>query len=143
MKRNKLKLGSVVFEFKEIFVDDIKIDEIMEMRYNRQDNTDTDKLKFDNLLKMYDWKWDFPHIAAFLFVGSVSAAYLYLALEDWFYENFPAFIRNPKVVKNRLAGAFVIMFDKAVLPSWWAARMFNFLLIQFLVEFCYFFNILC
>lgn len=56
MKRNKLKLGSVVFEFKEIFVDDIKIDEIMEMRYNRQDNTDTDKLKFDNLLKMYDWK---------------------------------------------------------------------------------------
>jgi len=54
MKREKLKLGSIVFEFKEIFYGDIKINEIMEMRYNRQDNTEADRLKFDNLLKLYD-----------------------------------------------------------------------------------------
>jgi len=143
MKREKLKLGSIVFEFKEIFYGDIKINEIMEMRYNRQDNTEADRLKFDNLLKLYDWKWDFPHIAAFLFVGSISFAYLYLLIQDWFYDTFPSFERNPDLTKKKLAGAFYYTFESKLPLAWSALRVVNFFLLHMMVEFCYFFNIMC
>lgn len=51
LKKQKLKLGAIVFEIKEITLCDIVLYEEVDIRYIRQDNTDTDNLKIENRLK--------------------------------------------------------------------------------------------
>ena len=50
-KKNKLKLGAIVFEVKETYFHGILLIEEVDIRYIRQDNTDTDELKLENRLK--------------------------------------------------------------------------------------------
>jgi len=50
-KRNKLKLGAIVFEVKETYFHGVLLLEEVDIRYTRQDNTDTDELKIENRLK--------------------------------------------------------------------------------------------
>jgi len=50
-KRNKLKLGAIVFEVKETYFGGILLYEEVDIRYIRQDNTVTDNLKIENRLK--------------------------------------------------------------------------------------------
>lgn len=51
LKKRKLKLGAIVFEIKEILLCGITVAEDVDIRYIRQDNTDTDNLKIENRLK--------------------------------------------------------------------------------------------
>jgi hypothetical protein len=46
-----LKLGAIIFEVKETYFGGILIIEEVDIRYVRQDNTDTDALKLENRLK--------------------------------------------------------------------------------------------
>jgi len=50
-KKNKLKLGAIVFEIKETYFNGILLLEEVDIRYVKQDNTDTDELKIENRLK--------------------------------------------------------------------------------------------
>lgn len=50
IKKNKLKLGKIVFEIKELIYAEIPITESLEIRYSRQDNTESDELKLENRL---------------------------------------------------------------------------------------------
>jgi hypothetical protein len=49
-------LGAIVFEVKETYFGNIVINEDIDIRYIRQDNTDTDELKIENRLKAIGWK---------------------------------------------------------------------------------------
>lgn len=51
LKKQKLKLGAVVFEIKETSLCGIVLYEDVDIRYIRQDNTETDQLKIENRLK--------------------------------------------------------------------------------------------
>lgn len=50
-KRQKLKLGAIVFEIKKIVIAGITLHEDIEIRYIRQDTTRDDELKIENRLK--------------------------------------------------------------------------------------------
>jgi hypothetical protein len=51
IKKQKLKLGAIVFEIKEVLFCGITLSEDVDIRYIRQDNTRTDDLKLENRLK--------------------------------------------------------------------------------------------
>jgi hypothetical protein len=44
-------LGAIVFEIKETYFNGVLLLEEIDIRYIRQDNTDTDSLKIENRLK--------------------------------------------------------------------------------------------
>jgi len=50
IKKEKLKLGYVTFEIKEIKIADYVITDTIEMVFSRQDNTITNELKLENRL---------------------------------------------------------------------------------------------
>ena len=54
LKREKLKLGKILFEIKEHMDGEIVLYESLEMVFCRQDNTDENELKIENRLKEYD-----------------------------------------------------------------------------------------
>jgi hypothetical protein len=57
VKRQKLKLGKIVFEIKEYKLDEMPAyKEEVEIRYIRQDTLDQDELKLENRLKALNWK---------------------------------------------------------------------------------------
>jgi hypothetical protein len=66
-KKRKLKLGAVVFEVKETIYQGLVLTEEVDIRYIRQDTTESDKMKLENRLKAIGWKWDKKNIIA-LFV---------------------------------------------------------------------------
>ncbi len=51
LKKEKLKLGTVIFEIKELIVGDYVVGDSIEMIYSRLDNTETDSLKIENKLE--------------------------------------------------------------------------------------------
>lgn len=54
LKREKLKLGKILFEIKEHMDGEVVLYETLEMVFCRQDNTDENELKIENRLKEYD-----------------------------------------------------------------------------------------
>lgn len=50
LKKKKLKLGAIIFEINEIFLGEFLIYEIVDIRYIKQDNTQTDELNLTNRL---------------------------------------------------------------------------------------------
>jgi hypothetical protein len=55
-KKQKLKLGKIVFEIKELIYAEIPLMETLEIRYSRQDNTEADSMKLENRLEALKWK---------------------------------------------------------------------------------------
>lgn len=111
-KKKKLKLGFIVFEIKEYKIDEfpMPIQEDINIRYTRQDNTLEDELKFENRLNALKWKWDFNNVGAFLIVLSVIIAFAYTHVYAWYCDNLPEFaFRNNKydiLIKNSLEVLF-------------------------------------
>jgi len=51
VNREKLKLGAITFEIKQIKIGDFKISETIDIRFIRQDNTFEDSLKIDSRIE--------------------------------------------------------------------------------------------
>lgn len=93
-KRQKLKLGAIVFEIKEIGMAGITFIEEPEIRYIRQDTTFDDELKIENRLKALNWKWDFPHVGAFIIIASIVLLLIYAFLYTWYQNNLPTLAKR-------------------------------------------------
>jgi hypothetical protein len=52
-KKQKLKLGKIIFEIKNMYFNEVLVYQELEMIYCRQDNTQTDALKPETILKRY------------------------------------------------------------------------------------------
>jgi len=87
IKKEKLKLGIVTFEIKEIMFANFVIFDTIEMIFSRQDNTETNSLKVENQLAALSWKWNFDNIFAFIIVITISIFYFYNILYDYFEIN--------------------------------------------------------
>lgn len=92
IKKNKLKLGKIVFEIKELIYAEIPITESLEIRYSRQDNTESDELKLENRLNALKWKWDFYNIGAFFILSLIVLNVLNYLFNSWMLTNMPTFI---------------------------------------------------
>lgn len=104
--RQKLKLGSLVFEIKEHTLMGFTIYEVIDIRYTRQDNTFEDSLKIDNRLKALNWKWDIYNILAFILVISFIVIFIYSQLYLWFFENLPFLFENDTKRQNLVKYVF-------------------------------------
>lgn len=111
-KRNKLKLGAIVFEIKETYFNEILIFEEIDIRYIRQDNTDTDELKLENRLKALNWKWDFNNIVAFLIVIGYFIRQFIKFLKQWYLDVFFFLEVDAYMWKNIIPFLIHIIFSK-------------------------------
>jgi len=140
-KRNKLKLGAIVFEIKETYFNGVLLSEDIDIRYIRQDNTDTDALKIENRLKAIGWKWDFKNIVALLLVITGIIFQLYFYLHQWYCKNLPTLAYRSEhfdyILKygfeNSLISGEIGFFKKLSLSNYW--------LVDLLTDFCIYFNI--
>lgn len=135
-KKSKLKLGAIVFEIKELIMVECVLHEEVEIRFINQDNTRTDELKLENRLKALDWKWDFPHISAFLllFLGFFVCVKWYFM--NWCIDTIPAFVLTDKNIGCLIYFAFLIAFTSIKIPSLRSFMYLNQLLADMLTDVC-------
>jgi hypothetical protein len=140
-KKNKLKLGAITFEIKEVRAYEFLLWEDIDIRYIRQDNTESDELKLENILKSYAWKWDFKNVFALILVGSLFLVFLYALSYCWYCDNLPSLAfrdkKLDKVVEFSLQTFFsptpVGFIKKWVILNAWVNKV--------LVEYCLAFNL--
>ncbi len=132
-KRNKLKLGFIVFEIKEyrikdfpyVFFEDIGI------KFTRQDTTQEDDLKFENRLNKFNWKWDFANVFSFLLIFYFIFKYfIFFPLFSFFYP----ILNDPQynLVSLQLCDLIgSLLFD----PNFYFFKLFNLSLTSFFIDF--------
>lgn len=141
-KKNKLKLGAIVFEVKETYFHGILLIEEVDIRYIRQDNTVTDSLKLENRLKAIGWKWDFKNIASFIIVIFFIFRYIFKFFYKWYCENLPTLAYRSEhydyILKfgfeNSLIPGQIGFLKQLIFCNNWIA--------SFLTDFCIYFNII-
>lgn len=142
LKKQKLKLGAIVFEIKETIFGGIPIWEDVDIRYIRQDNTDADELKIENRLKAIGWKWDFKNVAAFCIVIFMGLCEIYTYLEYWYRKYLPALAFRSEHFDYILKAGFewtLTPFTFGILKQRFAM---NYWLVEVLTDFCIYFNII-
>ena len=87
LKKEKLKLGTVVFEIKELTVAGYVVGDSIEMVYSRLDNTEMNSLKIENKLKELKWKWNFDNIFSLFLIISSFIFYFYSYFLTDIYQN--------------------------------------------------------
>lgn len=141
-KRQKLKLGAIVFEIKEIAMAGITLVEEVEIRYIRQDTSRDDALKIENRLKALGWKWDFKNVGAFIIVATLALILLYAHIYVWYCENLPTLaFRHPKAnemiyfsLESTLARPSIGFFKSLLVLNFW--------FVNTLTDFCINYDIL-
>lgn len=142
IKKNKLKLGSVAFEMLDTTFSGVLLRQDIEIRYTRQDNTERDELKIENRLKALDWKWDFSNIMAFLIIFTFLIIFVLACLYVWYCNNLPEFAyKNPKydILVERSLNMIMV---SSTLSSLRFLLQSNIILVDSMVAFCTFFNVL-
>jgi hypothetical protein len=141
-KRQKLKLGAIVFEIKKIIIANITLHEDIEIRYIRQDTTKDDDLKIENRLKALGWQWDFKNIGAFIVVFTLAMIFLYASVYVWYCENLPTLAYRDPDADKMIHFAFETSFNSPSLQIFRSLLFTNFLLIETLTNFCTNFDML-
>lgn len=139
-KRNKLKLGAIVFEVKETYFNGVLLIEEVDIRYIRQDNTDTDELKIENRLKAIGWKWDLKNVLAFLTVVFGLLCELYTHLHYWYCKNLPTLAYRSEHFDYILKYGFEHSFVSGEIGFLKKLSSVNFWLVDLLTDFCIYFN---
>jgi hypothetical protein len=135
-KKQKLKLGAIVFEIKEFTVAGITLFEEADIRYIRQDTSEDDAMKFENRLKALAWQWDFKNIGALIIVSSLGFLIIYAHLYVWYCENLPSLaFRDPNAdemiyfaFESTLVFRNTEFFKSLILLNYW--------LVNTIVSFC-------
>lgn len=138
-KKKKLKLGAIIFEINEIFLGEFLIYEIVDIRYIKQDNTQTDELNLTNRLNKLNWKWDFDHVFALIILISLIINYNYLFLYTLYYNYFFVFKLITQtyniifyfLIKTNFSGLFFNFFQNFDFLNLTLLELLNFLLINY------------
>lgn len=141
-KKNKLKLGAIVFEVKETYFHGILLIEEVDIRYIRQDNTDTDELKLENRLKAIGWKWDLKNVIALLVVIFGLLCELYTHLHFWYCKNLPTLAFRSEHFDYILKCGFESSFVLGNVGTFKKLSILNYWLVDLLTDFCTYFNII-
>lgn len=141
-KRNKLKLGAIIFEIKETYFHGVLLLEEIDIRHIRQDNTDTDELKIENRLKAIGWKWDLKNVLALLFVIFGLCCELYTYVHYWYCKNLPTLAYRAEHFDYILKFGFETSFYTSNANFLQNLSIINHWLIETLTDFCIYFNII-
>lgn len=135
-KRQKLKLGAIVFEVKEIVYGEVLLAEEVDIRYIRQDNTQEDELKIENRLKALGWRWDLKNIGAFVIVFTVACVFLYAQAYIWYCENLPSLAYKDPRSSKLLYRSLELTLASPAISTLKLLLASNYQLIGALTDFC-------
>jgi hypothetical protein len=141
-KKNKLKLGAIIFEIKETYFNGILLYEEIDIRYIKQDNTKTDELKLENRLKAIGWKWDFKNIVSFIIVVLGILFEIYSLINKWYHKHLPTIAYRSEHYDYLLKFSFESSLALSNLSSFDQLILSNFWLTNTLTDFCLYFNII-
>jgi len=141
-KKKKLKLGAIVFEVKETYFNGILLYEDVDIRYTKQDNTETDNLKIENRLKALGWKWDLKNIVAAAVVIFLIFLSLYAFCRKWYCDNLPALAYRPEHYNFVIRHGIENSFSASPAATGQHYRALNYWLVDVVTDFCVYFNIL-
>jgi len=141
-KKQKLKLGAIVFEIKEVKFDNTVLWEDIEIRFIRQDTTEDDYRKLENILKRLGWQWDAKNIIALstVIIGFISYFIAYLRLMYYKYLPTLAFRADhfDFVIKFGFESTLTPYATESVAPLF----RLNYWMVDVLTDFCVYFNII-
>ena len=87
IKRNKLKLGSVIFEIQPLIINGFTVTYSFEMIFSRQPSANSSKKTMEKILTFFKWHWDFKNIfTLIIFIGLVS--YYFMNTFQLFYKTY-------------------------------------------------------
>jgi len=66
IKRNKLKLGSILFEIKPVLINGTILTYSFEMIFSRQPSSGNSKKQIEKILTFFNWSWDFKNVFTLL-----------------------------------------------------------------------------
>ena len=66
VKRNKLKLGSILFEIKPTLINGIILTYSFEMIFSRQPSAGNAKKQIEKILTFFNWSWDFKNVVTLI-----------------------------------------------------------------------------
>jgi len=132
----RLKLGKVLFEFKQIIYADITIHEEVEIRYVRQDTTRDDELKIETRLKALDWQWNFSNVMAFLIIALLAGLLLYAFIYVWYCNNLPSLAYRDPRYDELIRFSLNIAFSGPQIGIFKTLSFANFILISNIVDLC-------
>lgn len=141
-KRQKLKLGAIVFEIKKIIIAGITLHESIEIRYIRQDTTKDDEIKIENRLKALGWKWDFKNIGAFIVVLLLGITFVYAQIYLWYCEHLPTLAYRDPCIDEMIKFSFRNVMTSHILKIFKYLIFLNEILADSLSKFCIEFNII-
>lgn len=141
-KRQKLKLGAIVFEIKKIVIAGITLHEDIEIRYIRQDTTRDDELKIENRLKALGWKWDFKNVGAFIIVLIFAITFIYAQLYIWYCENLATLAYRDPIIDELIKFSFKTTLLSNILQTYKYLIYLNEIFSDSLSKFCIEFNII-
>lgn len=141
-KRGKLKLGAIVFEIRETFFHEVKVYEWIEIRYIRQDNTESDNIKLETRLKAIGWKWNYYNYIALAIVILGFLIQIYVFIHNWYVENLPTLALRSEKCDQLIHYSFestLLNFNLSFLNN---IKLINYQFVDLLTEFSIYFNIL-
>lgn len=142
LKKQKLKLGAIVFEIKEITLCDIVLYEEVDIRYIRQDNTDSDNLKIENRLKAIGWKWDTKNVVAFGVVIFIFLCEAYTHINYWYRKNLPTLAYRAEHFDYLLKSGFEWSLTPITVGDLKARFASNYWLVELFTDYCIYFNVI-
>lgn len=142
LKKKKLKLGSVTFDIKQIVFYQIVLWEEIEIRYTRQDTSEEDERKVENILKRLGWKWDAKNILAFCVVLFGIVTYLYSLLRYQYQKYLPAIAFRSEHHDYVLRYGFENCFSPYAVGTFRQLSSVNYWMVDLLTDFCTYFNVI-
>ena len=141
-KKNKLKIGAIVFEIKEFVFHKTVLWEDIEIRYIRQDTTISDEQKLENILKRLSWQWDFRNYVALVVVATSALFYFYYLLKLQYYKYLPSLAFRSEHYDQVLRHSFEICFTFKSVGIFNVSPNLSFWLVDLFTEFCSYFNLI-
>ncbi len=140
INREKLKLGAITFDIKEVKIGNFKLTEIIDIRFIRQDNTFEDSIKIDVRLNALKWKFDFNNLFALFFLILTLVLIIYLNFYNWYVENLYFLLNNDKDISCLKESFALVQNSNLSLNS--AFKALNLSLNSLLIDFFdnYFYN---
>lgn len=140
-KKQKLKLGTIAFQIKNIEIMGIHVGEEIDIKFTKQDTTREDSLKVENRLEALKWKWDFSNILAFLII-IFSILFFINAQFIYFYNDFLNILNSQTVNNDSLITFTLESFFKINTQSTKKFNHLNFFITDVLIDMCNYYNIL-
>ena len=141
-KKKKLRLGKIVFEIKEIKYYNILIWSTFEMRYINQDTTVADEQKLENLVKRYEWKWNFNNIFSLICILSIIIIYIFKFLKKWYKKNLALIFFRELHYDYLIRYTIETVFSLHSIGIFNMNSKINLWTLNAIIEFCLYFDIL-